>query len=215
MMFIPGNVKSNKIIVINMLSISKIIYIAFKRLMDIFIASIGFLCAFPLIIVIGILIKLESKGSCFYNQIRVGKDGRLFRIYKLRSMHVDAEKGGPQWAQENDPRVTKIGRYIRKTRIDEIPQLINIIKGDMSVVGPRPERPYFIEEFKKEIPEYIHRLTVKPGLTGWAQVNGGYELSPRDKLERDLYYIKNQSILLDIKIILKTIKVVLSGCGAR
>lgn len=215
MMFIPGNVKSNKIIVINMLSISKIIYIAFKRLMDIFIASIGFLCAFPLIIVIGILIKLESKGSCFYNQIRVGKDGRLFRIYKLRSMHVDAEKGGPQWAQENDPRVTKIGRYIRKTRIDEIPQLINIIKGDMSVVGPRPERPYFIEEFKKDIPEYIHRLTVKPGLTGWAQVNGGYELSPRDKLERDLYYIKNQSILLDIKIILKTIKVVLSGCGAR
>lgn len=215
MMFIPGNVKSNKIIVINMLSISKIIYIAFKRLMDIFIASIGFLCAFPLIIVIGILIKLESKGSCFYNQIRVGKDGRLFRIYKLRSMHVDAEKGGPQWAQENDPRVTKIGRYIRKTRIDEIPQLINIIKGDMSVVGPRPERPYFIEEFKKEIPEYIHRLTVKPGLTGWAQVNGGYELSPRDKLERDLYYIKNQSILLDIKIILKTIKVVLSGYGAR
>lgn len=214
-MFIPGNVKSNKIIVINMLSISKIIYIAFKRLMDIFIASIGFLCAFPLIIVIGILIKLESKGSCFYNQIRVGKDGRLFRIYKLRSMHVDAEKGGPQWAQENDPRVTKIGRYIRKTRIDEIPQLINIIKGDMSVVGPRPERPYFIEEFKKEIPEYIHRLTVKPGLTGWAQVNGGYELSPRDKLERDLYYIKNQSILLDIKIILKTIKVVLSGYGAR
>lgn len=215
MMFIPGNVKSNKIIVINMLSISKIIYIAFKRLMDIFIASIGFLCAFPLIIVIGILIKLESKGSCFYNQIRVGKDGRLFRIYKLRSMHVDAEKGGPQWAQENDPRVTKIGRYIRKTRIDEIPQLINIIKGDMSVVGPRPEIPYFIEEFKKEIPEYIHRLTVKPGLTGWAQVNGGYELSPRDKLERDLYYIKNQSILLDIKIILKTIKVVLSGYGAR
>lgn len=214
-MFIPGNVKSNKIIVINMLSISKIIYIAFKRLMDIFIASIGFLCAFPLIIVIGILIKLESKGSCFYNQIRVGKDGRLFRIYKLRSMHVDAEKGGPQWAQENDPRVTKIGRYIRKTRIDEIPQLINIIKGDMSVVGPRPERPYFIEEFKKDIPEYIHRLTVKPGLTGWAQVNGGYELSPRDKLERDLYYIKNQSILLDIKIILKTIKVVLSGYGAR
>ena len=183
--------------------------------MDISIASISFLFAFPLLIITAILIKLESKGSCFYNQIRVGKDGRLFRIYKLRSMYIDAEMGGPQWARENDPRVTKIGRYIRKTRIDEIPQLINIIKGDMSIVGPRPERPCFIDKFNKEIPEYNLRLTVRPGLTGWAQVNGGYELSPWEKLEKDLYYINNQSIWLDIKIVLKTIKVVFSGHGAR
>lgn len=214
-MFIPSDVKSNKIIVINIQSRKRIIYLAFKRFADITIASISFLFAFPLIIVTAILIKLESKGSCFYNQIRVGKDGKLFRIYKLRSMHIDAEKGGPQWAQENDPRVTKIGRYIRKTRIDEIPQLVNIIKGDMSIVGPRPERPCFIDEFNKEIPGYNHRLTVRPGLTGWAQVNGGYELSPGEKLEKDLYYINNQSIWLDLITILKTIEVILSGYGAR
>lgn len=217
-MFTPNDVKSNKI---NIIKISKNntknrrIYLLVKRFLDIFIASIGFVFAFPLIIFIGILIKLESKGPCFYSQMRIGKDGKLFRIYKLRSMHIDAEKGVPQWAQENDDRVTKIGKYIRKKRIDEIPQLINIIKGDMSIVGPRPERPYFIDEFKKEIPDYNHRLTVRPGLTGWAQVNGGYELSPRDKLEKDLYYIKNQSICFDFNIILKTIKVVLYGYGAR
>lgn len=203
------------LIVHNVQSKSRRMYLLLKRFLDILIACTGLLLAFPLIIFFGILIKLETHGSCFYSQIRAGKDGRLFKIYKLRSMYIDAEKNGPQWAQKNDPRVTKIGGYIRKTRIDEIPQLINIIKGDMSIVGPRPERPYFIDEFIKEIPEYNNRLAVKPGLTGWAQVNGGYELSPEEKLEKDLYYIKNQSICLDVKIIMKTIKIVLYGHGAR
>ena len=193
----------------------RMIYLVLKRFMDIFIASIGFLFALPLIILVGVLIKLESIGPSFYSQTRVGKHSRQFKIYKLRSMYIDAEKGGPQWALENDPRVTRIGRYIRNTRIDEIPQLINIIKGDMSIVGPRPERPYFIDEFSQEIPKYNHRLAVRPGLTGWAQVNGGYDLSPKEKLEKDLYYIENQSIWLDIKIILKTIKIVMYGHGAR
>lgn len=203
------------LIVHNVQSKSRRMYLLLKRFLDILIACTGLLLAFPLIIFFGILIKLETHGSCFYSQIRAGKDGRFFKIYKLRSMYIDAEKNGPQWAQKNDPRVTKIGGYIRKTRIDEIPQLINIIKGDMSIVGPRPERPYFIDEFIKEIPEYNNRLAVKPGLTGWAQVNGGYELSPEEKLEKDLYYIKNQSICLDVKIIMKTIKIVLYGHGAR
>lgn len=214
-MHIPNDVKNSKVTIINIQFSRRAIFLSIKRFMDIFIALIALLITLPLMVVFGVLIILESNGSCFYSQTRVGKDGKLFTIYKLRSMYIDAEKGGPRWAQENDPRVTKIGRYIRKTRIDEIPQLINIIKGDMSMVGPRPERPYYIHKFNKEIPEYNHRLTIIPGLTGWAQVNGGYELSPREKLEKDLYYIKNQSIWLDFKIILKTIKIVLSGNGAR
>ncbi|MDD2481298.1 MAG: exopolysaccharide biosynthesis polyprenyl glycosylphosphotransferase [Lutispora sp.] len=214
-MHIPNDVKNSKVTIINIQFSRRAIFLSIKRFMDIFIALIALLVTLPLMVVFGVLIILESNGSCFYSQTRVGKDGKLFTIYKLRSMYIDAEKGGPRWAQENDPRVTKIGRYIRKTRIDEIPQLINIIKGDMSMVGPRPERPYYIHKFNKEIPEYNHRLTIIPGLTGWAQVNGGYELSPREKLEKDLYYIKNQSIWLDFKIILKTIKIVLSGNGAR
>lgn len=214
-MHIPNDVKNSKVTIINIQFSRRAIFLSIKRFMDIFIALIALLVTLPLMVVFGVLIILESNGSCFYSQTRVGKDGKLFTIYKLRSMYIDAEKGGPRWAQENDPRVTKIGRYIRKTRIDEIPQLINIIKGDMSMVGPRPERPYYIHKFNKEIPEYNHRLTIIPGLTGWAQVNGGYELSPREKLEKDLYYIKNQSIWLDFKIILKTIKILLSGNGAR
>ncbi|MCQ1528257.1 exopolysaccharide biosynthesis polyprenyl glycosylphosphotransferase [Lutispora saccharofermentans] len=214
-MFISNEVKSNEAIVIKVESEKKTLYLLFKRLMDISIAFIGFLFAFFLLIIFGTLIKLESEGPFIYSQIRVGKNGRQFKIYKLRSMYIDAEKNGPQWAQKHDARVTKIGRCIRKTRIDEIPQFINIIKGDMSIVGPRPERSCFIDEFCKEIPEYNYRLAVKPGLTGWAQVNGGYELTPQEKLKKDLYYINNQSIWLDIKIILKTVKIILSGYGAR
>ena len=214
-MFISNEVKSNEAIVIKVESEKKTLYLLFKRLMDISIAFIGFLFAFFLLIIFGTLIKLESEGPFIYSQIRVGKNGRQFKIYKLRSMYIDAEKNGPQWAQKHDARVTKIGRCIRKTRIDEIPQFINIIKGDMSIVGPRPERSCFIDEFCKEIPEYNYRLAVKPGLTGWAQVNEGYELTPQEKLKKDLYYINNQSIWLDIKIILKTVKIILSGYGAR
>ncbi|MEB9429949.1 sugar transferase, partial [Bacillus cereus] len=162
-----------------------------------------------------LLIILESPGSPFYLQERLGMNGRKFNVIKLRSMRNDAEKNGAKWAEKNDPRITKIGLFIRKTRIDELPQLFNILKGEMSLVGPRPERPMFTEKFEREIPGFKKRLEVKPGLTGWAQVNGGYEITPREKLRLDIYYINNSSLLLDFKIILKTIKVVCTGDGAR
>ena len=158
---------------------------------------------------------MEDKGPIIYKQERVGKHGKLFNVYKLRSMRVDAEKYGAQWAQNNDPRILKVGNFIRKTRIDEIPQLFNILKGDMSIVGPRPERPMFTMQFNDDIDGFINRLLVKPGLTGWAQVNGGYEMTPEGKLKWDLDYIQSRNIFIDIRIIFKTIKVVLTGDGAR
>lgn len=130
-------------------------------------------------------------------------------------MKDDAEKNGAQWAERDDPRVTKVGKFIRKTRIDELPQLWNVLKGDMSLIGPRPERPMFTAQFNNQIPVFVERLIVKPGLTGWAQVNGGYDITPREKLKYDLYYINNMNLLLDLKIILLTIKVVFTGNGAR
>ncbi|MDO6355736.1 sugar transferase [Caloramator sp. CAR-1] len=191
------------------------IYEIIKRFMDIVLSIIGLVIGIPIIAFFSILIVLESPGSPIYIQERVGKYGKHFKIYKLRSMYKDAEKNGAKCADKEDPRITKIGAFIRKTRIDEIPQLLNVLKGEMSIVGPRPERPYFTYEFNEEIPGFINRLKVKPGLTGWAQVNGGYEMTPKEKLEADLYYIENRSILLDLKIIFKTIKVVLTGEGAR
>ena len=148
-------------------------------------------------------------------QERVGLNGQKFIMYKLRSMYLDAEKNGYQWAEKNDPRITKIGHFIRRTRIDEFPQIINIIKGEMSIIGPRPERPEFINEFLKDIPNFNERLAVRPGITGWAQVNGGYELTPKDKLVYDLFYINHESIKLDFLILLKTIKVIFTGHGSR
>lgn len=191
------------------------LYDVFQRIMDIFLALIGLIIGIPLIIVFGIAIVLETPGGIFYTQERLGKNGRTFKIYKLRSMVSNAEKNGAQWADKNDSRITKVGSFIRKTRIDEIPQLFNVIKGDMSIIGPRPERPIFTEKFNKEIPGFVNRLQVKPGITGWAQVNGGYELTPKDKWELDMYYIENKSIKLNLLIIFKTIKVVLTGEGAR
>lgn len=190
-------------------------YFLLKRLFDISFSLIGLFMTLPILILIGILIKIESPGSVFFLQERVGLNGRYFNIIKLRSMKVDAEKDGPQWAQKNDSRVTKIGTFIRKTRIDELPQFLNVIMGDMSIIGPRPERPIFTEQFNKEIPGFTNRLATKPGLTGWAQVNGGYDISPKEKLKYDLYYIQNRSLLLDFIIIIKTIKVILTGDGAR
>ncbi|WP_432662614.1 sugar transferase [Wukongibacter baidiensis] len=186
-----------------------------KRILDILLSIIGLVIGIPIIIVFGLAIKLETPGPTIYAQERVGKNGKHFTIYKLRSMYSDAEKKGAKWAAKNDPRITRIGSFIRKTRIDEIPQLINILKGDMSIVGPRPERPHFTIKFNEENPQFINRLVVKPGLTGWAQINGGYEMSPKEKWEADMYYIKNKNILLDILIIFKTIRVVLTGEGAR
>ncbi|UOW69353.1 sugar transferase [Paraclostridium bifermentans] len=188
----------------------------YLRILDLISSIIGLIVGIPVIVVFAVFIKIEDKGPIFYKQERLGKNNKIFYVYKLRSMKVDAEKnGGAQWAKKNDPRITKIGTFIRKTRIDEIPQLINILKGDMSLIGPRPERPELTYQFEKEIPGFTKRLIVKPGLTGLAQVNGGYDISPKEKLYWDIKYIQNRCILMDIKIIIKTIKVVITGEGAR
>lgn len=169
----------------------------------------------PICILACIAIYIELRVNPIYTQKRVGLNGRVFKIYKLRSMYIDAEKDGPKWASENDERITKVGRIIRKTRIDELPQLVNILKRDMSFIGPRPERPEFIKEFIKYIPDFNDRLLVKPGITGWAQVNGGYSLTPKEKLEFDKYYIKNRGFKLDLLILIKTIIVIFTRHGAR
>ena len=171
--------------------------------------------AIPICILACIAIYLELHANPIYTQNRVGLNGRIFKIYKLRSMYIDAEKDGAKWASENDERITKVGRIIRKTRIDELPQLVNILKRDMSFIGPRPERPEFIKEFIKYIPDFNDRLLVKPGITGWAQVNGGYSLTPKEKLEFDKYYIRNRGFKLDLLIIVKTIIVIFTRNGAR
>lgn len=190
-------------------------YNFYQRTLDIILSLIGLIIGLPLILIFGLLIKLEDKGPMTYKQERVGKDGKVFYIYKLRSMRTDAEKFGAQWATKNDPRITKVGNFIRKTRIDELPQLFNILRGDMSIIGPRPERPSFTIEFNKDIPGFINRLAVRPGLTGWAQVNGGYEMTPEEKLKADIYYMKHRSFFMDMNILLKTVKVVFTGEGAR
>lgn len=191
------------------------VYNVYSRILDICLSLIGLIIGTPLVIIFGILIKLEDKGPIIYKQERVGKHGKLFNVYKLRSMRVDAEKYGAQWAQNNDPRILKVGNFIRKTRIDEIPQLFNILKGDMSIIGPRPERPMFTMQFNDDIDGFINRLLVKPGLTGWAQVNGGYDMTPEEKLQWDIDYIQRRSVFIDIRIIFRTVKVVLTGEGAR
>jgi len=197
---------------------SKFNYI-FKRALDIVVALLGLVLAIPIIVLTAILIKLESRGPIIFAQARVGKEGRIFNVFKFRSMRSDAEKhSGPVWATQDDDRITRIGHIIRKLRIDEIPQLWNVLRNEMSFVGPRPERPFFVEELKKDIPYYTERLVVKPGVTGWAQINYRYGASKEDaveKLQYDLYYIKNMSIFLDVLILFRTVKVVLLGFGAR
>jgi exopolysaccharide biosynthesis polyprenyl glycosylphosphotransferase len=179
-----------------------------KRAMDIVLASLGMLFLAPLFPFIALAIYLDSRGPIFYSQRRVGKGGRIFTVYKFRSMVPDAEKGRAVWAQENDPRVTRVGRFLRKTHIDELPQLWNVLKGEMSAVGPRPERPEFVEELAREIPFYSVRHAVKPGMAGWALVKYGYASSKEDaliRLQYDLYYIKHWSPWLDLVILLKTV----------
>ena len=193
----------------------KIVYRISKRIFDILFSIVIGITVFPIVFVFCILILIGSPGSPIYQQKRVGLKGKEFTLYKLRSMRNNAEINGAQWADKNDKRITGIGKFIRKTRIDELPQLINVFKGEMSFIGPRPERKIFIDEFLKAIPDFNDRLLVKPGLTGWAQVNGGYEITPQEKLELDMYYIENQSFLLDLKIIFKTIKIIFTGEGAR
>ncbi len=192
---------------------------ALKRLVDLVI-SIALLIVFlPAVLIIAVLIKFDSKGSIVFSQDRVGKGHKIYRIYKFRSMIDNAEERcGPIWADDEDPRVTRVGHYIRKWRIDEVPQLWNVFKGNMSFVGPRPERPFFIKKLEAIIPYYRERFSVKPGITGWAQVCYGYGASVRDavkKLNYDLFYIKNLSIMMDLMIIFKTIKVILFAKGSR
>ena len=186
-----------------------------KSCVEFILSFLLLILVIPIIIFACIAIIIEIRANPFYTQERVGLNGRIFKIYKLRSMYIDAEKDGHKWASENDARITKVGRVIRNTRIDELPQLINILKGDMSIIGPRPERPEFIQEFLKDIPDFNDRLLVKPGITGWAQVNGGYSLTPKEKLVLDKYYIENEGFKLDLSILLKTIIVVFTGDGAR
>nr|WP_295080182.1 TIGR03013 family XrtA/PEP-CTERM system glycosyltransferase [uncultured Roseateles sp.] len=192
---------------------------AIKRVFDVVSASLIFVAALPVMLVTAVCIKLESAGPVFYRQERVGLNGKPFNVIKFRSMRTDAEKDGkPRWATLNDDRVTKVGRFIRKVRIDELPQLINVLQGDMSMVGPRPERQYFVDELINKIPYFAVRQSVKPGVTGWAQVRYEYGSTVEDsveKLQYDLYYVKNHTMFLDMLIMLETVAVVLTGKGAR
>lgn len=190
-----------------------------KKIFDV-VVSIGLLIvAFPILLITALLVFIEDHGPIFYKQERVGKDNKHFMVLKFRSMRIDAESGGtPQWASTNDPRITKVGRIIRLLRIDEFPQILNVLKGDMSFVGPRPERPYFVKQLCEEVPYYNVRHSVKPGITGMAQVRYQYGASVADavqKLQYDLYYVKNNSLFLDLLILIDTLQVVILGKGSR
>lgn len=225
----------------NSLNNRKLYYRHLKRFMDLGLVLLGLLLTWPLFVLIAVAIKLDSAGPIFFRQERLGKDGVPFQIFKFRTMVQDAERTGPQWAIPGDPRITRVGRLLRRLRLDELPQLINIVKGEMSLVGPRPEREVFVRQFQEAVPDlhyrgeavalpgalaenrlqervpyYSYRLLVKPGITGWAQVMYAYASSleeTKEKLQYDLYYIKNMGILLDLAILLKTVRIVLFGRG--
>lgn len=188
-----------------------------KRVIDIVVSFLILLVASPIILAAAIAIKIDSRGPVIYKQERSGLNGKVFKVYKFRSMYQDAEKRtGPVWSQKDDPRITRSGKFIRRVRIDELPQIWNVFKGEMSLVGPRPERPFFVEQLAKEIPYYKRRLRVRPGITGWAQVKHKYDESIEDvktKLQFDLFYIENMSLKTDIKILFRTVFVVLFGKG--
>lgn len=189
-----------------------------KRCFDFMVALLFMILSLPLALIVVLIIKFTSKGPVFYLQERLGESEKPFTMYKFRTMVEGAEKDEPKWAEEQDERVTTVGKVLRKTRLDELPQLINVLKGDMSFIGPRPEREYFIKLLKKKIPYYSLRFAVKPGITGWAQVNYRYGATVEDALEKlgyDLYYIKNMSLFLDLRILLRTVRVCLFGMGSR
>lgn len=198
-----------------MKSISDKLYSLFVLFIDISFSIVGIILTLPILLVVAILIKLEDRGPIIYTQKRSGKDGKEFTIYKIRSMKLESPNELIGWTDKNDNRITNVGKVIRRTRIDELPQFINILKRDMSLIGPRPEVPELTKKFNEEINGFTNRLKVRPGLTGWAQVNGGYDLTPREKYQKDMYYIKNRGIKLDIIILFKTVKVIISGNGAR
>lgn len=186
-----------------------------KRAFDIVVSIIAIVLLLVPMLIIATIIRIDSKGNPIFVQTRLGINQKPFKIYKFRSMIMNAEEDGARWAEDDDPRVTKFGHFLRRTRMDELPQFINILIGDMSVVGPRPERPEFYDVFDTYIVGFRQRMAVKPGLTGYAQVNGGYSLKPEDKILYDVEYIKNRSIKLDAECILKTIAVVLTSEGAK
>ncbi|OGE80967.1 MAG: hypothetical protein A2826_02475 [Candidatus Doudnabacteria bacterium RIFCSPHIGHO2_01_FULL_43_23] len=200
----------------NLFEKEKNLYEMLKRVTDFIFAVILLPLGVLLTPLIALIVKLDSKGPVLFKQVRIGHKGKTFEAIKFRSMQVGAEKNGAQWASPSDPRVTRIGRFLRKSRLDEIPQLINVLRNEMSFIGPRPERPEFVDQLKKQIPFYDERHLIKPGLTGWAQVNFKYGASAEDameKLQYDLFYIKNRSVFLDIGIVLKTVNIILSGKG--
>jgi lipopolysaccharide/colanic/teichoic acid biosynthesis glycosyltransferase len=202
-------------LVLQKITKSKKIYFYSKQAIDILFSIFVLFWLSPLLVLIMILIKLDSPGPVFFLQERIGRDGKPFKIIKFRTMFVDAERNGPKWAEKNDNRITRVGHYLRKYRLDELPQLLNVIRNEMAIIGPRPERQYFIQQFEKSIPNFKKRLCVKPGITGLAQINGGYELTPKEKLEKDLIYIDTCSFLVDFKIVLKSIPVILFAKGWR
>lgn len=190
----------------------------FKRAFDLFFSTLFVLLTLPIMVLTAIAVKLDSRGPVFYSQERVGLNGKTFSIRKFRSMRTDAEASGAVWAKQNDDRVTRVGKFIRKTRIDEIPQILNVLNGDMSFVGPRPERPVFVKELEEVVPYYKERHRIKPGITGWAQINYPYGATVEDSCEKhsyDLYYMKNIGLFLDLVILMQTVRVVLFGEGAR
>lgn len=187
-----------------------------KRIFDLTVGLIGTVLSLPIVLVFAILVKLTSKGPAFYKQERVGLMGKSFNIIKLRSMYQNAEaRTGAVWAQKNDPRITPIGRFMRKTRVDELPQFWNVLKGDMSLVGPRPERAVLTEEFSRQFSDFPKRLRIIPGITGYAQINGGYDITPDEKCKLDNYYIDHYSLGFDFKIAFETIRIIFTGDGAR
>ena len=191
---------------------------AMRRTMDILVSLGILLVTAPLLLIIAVLIKADSNGPVLYRQERLGLNGTRFQLFKLRSMRVDAEAHGPCWADKHDRRVTRIGRWLRLSRIDELPQIFNVLAGMMSLVGPRPERPHFLDQLTRAIPHYGQRMSVKPGITGWAQVSYPYGASVEDarhKLSFDLYYLEHRSLAFDLRILLATVRVVLTGDGAR
>ena len=187
--------------------------------LDLLMSALLLMFVGPVLAVLAVLIKLDSEGPVFYVQERTGRGGKAYRVHKLRTMHKDAEKlSGPVWASQRDPRVTRLGAFLRKTRLDEVPQVFAVLRGDMSFVGPRPERPFFVAQLKQEIPFFGLREAVKPGITGWAQIRYPYGSSigdAKNKLEYDLYYVEHRSLFLDLAICFHTAKIVLFGRGAR
>lgn len=190
-------------------------YLIVKRVFDIVASFLALVVLFVPMAIVGLLVWVESPGPVIYKQERLGKDGEIFIMYKFRSMYINSEKNGPQWASKNDSRCTRIGKFIRIFHIDELPQLVNVLKGEMSIVGPRPEREYFYEAFEKIVPDFRVRLKVKPGLTGYSQTNGCYDLTPEERFSYDTAYMAERSLWVDFVCIMKTFVVIVNRKGAR